>query len=56
MHYEYHFKVGGKVAAIGARMLEGTARSLVGVFFQRLTGSPSGGIRGAVRGWFRRKS
>ena len=42
--YDYGFDISGKVAAIGARMLDGTARVVVNQFFQRLaalTGAPA---------------
>ena len=51
LRYTYEFSVGGKVAAIGARMLEGTARSLVTAFLQRLAGQPASGLGATIRGW-----
>jgi 2-furoyl-CoA dehydrogenase large subunit len=50
--YEYNIEIGGKVAAVGGRMIEGAARVVVGQFFQRLvsqvdrtpgSGAPAGG-------------
>lgn len=34
--YQYNVKVGGKVAAVGGRMLEGASRALIKQFFRRL--------------------
>ena len=34
--YKYRVEIGGKVAAIGGRMLEGAAKIVVGQFFERL--------------------
>ncbi|MCL6594350.1 MAG: carbon monoxide dehydrogenase subunit G, partial [Alicyclobacillus sp.] len=36
LHYTYTADVGGKVAAVGQRMLGGVAKLLVGDFFRRL--------------------
>jgi 2-furoyl-CoA dehydrogenase large subunit len=52
LRYQYNFKVGGKVAAIGGRMLEGTVRSLASAFFQRLGGQQPKGLGAVIRGWF----
>ena len=35
--YDYRVRIGGKVAAIGGRMLEGAAKSLTAEFFRRLS-------------------
>ncbi|MBL4757158.1 MAG: molybdopterin-dependent oxidoreductase, partial [Rhizobiales bacterium] len=40
--YEYSMSISGKVAAIGGRMLDGTARLLVGQFFEKLVAQISG--------------
>ena len=37
--YDYEVETGGKVAAVGGRMIEGAARAVVGQFFQRLDGA-----------------
>ena len=53
--YDYGFDISGKVAAVGARMLDGTARVLMNQFFQRLgasTGAPE--VSSAARSWWRR--
>ena len=34
--YDYRIEIGGKVASIGGRMLEGAAKMVVGQFFDRL--------------------
>ncbi len=42
--YDYEVETGGKVAAVGGRMIEGAARAVVGQFLQRLdraTGGPT---------------
>jgi 2-furoyl-CoA dehydrogenase large subunit len=36
VRYRYEVEIGGKVAAVGARMLQGAARILIGQFFERL--------------------
>ena len=36
VRYDYRFKVSGKVASVGARMLEGAARAVVNQFLKRL--------------------
>ena len=46
IRYQYNVKVGGKVAAVGGRLLEGASRALINQFFKRLAkqvdqGSPS---------------
>ena len=65
LHYDYRAQVGGKVAAVGSRMLEGAARILLAQLFAAL-GSQAGGAavappgsragRGAVAplSWWRR--
>ena len=35
--YDYKVEIGGKVAAIGGRMLDGAANLVIGQFFKRLT-------------------
>jgi 2-furoyl-CoA dehydrogenase large subunit len=40
--YRYEVEIGGKVAAVGGRMLEGAARLLIGQFFERLVGRAAG--------------
>ena len=55
VNYRYSVEIGGKVAAIGGRMLEGAAKIVVGQFFERLIAQvvgepvpPSGG------GWWQK--
>ena len=38
LRYSYDIRLSGKVAAVGGRMLDGAARSIVGRFFKNLTG------------------
>ena len=40
--YKYRVEIGGKVAAIGGRMLEGAAKIVVGQFFERLIAQVEG--------------
>ncbi len=40
--YRYRVDVGGKVAAVGGRMLEGAARLVIGQFFERLAARATG--------------
>ncbi|NKB20766.1 MAG: molybdopterin-dependent oxidoreductase [Alphaproteobacteria bacterium] len=42
VQYSYSVEIGGKVAAIGGRMLEGAAKIVVGQFFERLTAQVGG--------------
>ncbi len=35
IHYEYSAQVGGKVASVGGRMLDGAAKMVIGQFFQK---------------------
>jgi 2-furoyl-CoA dehydrogenase large subunit len=48
VHYRYDAEIGGKVASIGGRLLDGAARVIVGQFFAALArqaggGAPEGG-------------
>jgi 2-furoyl-CoA dehydrogenase large subunit len=56
--YNYTVEIGGKVAAVGGRMIEGAARVVVGQFFSRLAAqvSPAApGAPGTARGgWWNR--
>jgi 2-furoyl-CoA dehydrogenase large subunit len=58
--YVYEAAVGGKVAAVGGRLLDGAARVIIGGFFAALArraGGPSGrnaGLAGFLRGLLRR--
>jgi 2-furoyl-CoA dehydrogenase large subunit len=40
--YCYSVEIGGKVAAVGGRMLDGAARILIGQFFDRLVARAAG--------------
>jgi 2-furoyl-CoA dehydrogenase large subunit len=51
--YDYDAEIGGKVAAIGARLLDGAAKIVIGKFFAALA-RHSGGPR--KRGWWARLS
>ena len=55
--YDYGFDISGKVAAIGGRMLDGTARVVVNQFFQRLaalTGAPGAAPAETPSSWWQR--
>ncbi|MDJ0391178.1 molybdopterin-dependent oxidoreductase [Roseomonas sp. E05] len=55
--YRYEAAVGGKVAAIGGRLLDGAARVVIGQFFAALARHAAGGAAPARRGfraWLRR--
>jgi 2-furoyl-CoA dehydrogenase large subunit len=43
IHYEYSAQVGGKVASVGGRMLDGAAKMVIGQFFQSLSRKSVGG-------------
>ncbi len=47
--YDYTVDIGGKVAAVGGRMLEGAAKIVIGQFFARLAAQVAGG--GAESWW-----
>jgi 2-furoyl-CoA dehydrogenase large subunit len=51
--YRYEVEIGGKVASVGGRMLEGAARILTGQFFERLVGRAGGGAVRAPSLWRR---
>ncbi|MGH8786347.1 MAG: xanthine dehydrogenase family protein molybdopterin-binding subunit [Cupriavidus necator] len=51
LHYDYRAQVGGKVAAVGPRMLEGAARLIVAQLFEAL-GRQASGQRAPA--WWRR--
>ncbi|MCS4505593.1 molybdopterin-dependent oxidoreductase [Arhodomonas aquaeolei] len=50
LDYDYEAAVGGKVAAVGARMLQGAARVIIGQIFTRLAAELGGG----QPSWWRR--
>ena len=52
--YRYEAAIGGKVASIGGRLLDGAARVIIGQFFQALAAQAGGGRRGGVGAWLRR--
>lgn len=61
LHYDYGAQVGGKVAAVGSRMLEGAARVVLAQLFEALgrqaASGPAGvpaGPAAAPRAWWRR--
>lgn len=43
VHYEYTAQVGGKVASVGGRMLDGAAKMVIGKFFESLSAKAAGG-------------
>ena len=57
IHYVYEAGIGGKVASIGGRLLDGAARVIIGQFFASLArhaggGSAKGSLLGRFRQWF----
>lgn len=60
VRYAYQAAVGGKVASIGGRMLDGAARVIIGQFFAALARHAGGGVKqrtwrsvfGGLRRWF----
>lgn len=53
VRYRYEAEIGGRVASIAGRLLDGAARVVIGQFFASLAGlsAPPGARRGARRGW-----
>jgi len=49
--YDYSIEIGGKVAAVGGRMLEGATKVVVGQFFARLTAQVGGAPAGKATLW-----
>jgi 2-furoyl-CoA dehydrogenase large subunit len=43
MHYVYEAAVGGKIASIGGRLLDGATRVIIGQFFLALARKAGGG-------------
>ena len=54
VHYTYEAGVGGKVASVGGRMLDGAARLLIGQFFDRLARATGGGEAAHAEAFLRR--
>jgi 2-furoyl-CoA dehydrogenase large subunit len=60
IHYAYEAGIGGKVASIGGRLLDGAARVIIGQFFAALARKAGGGASGSrqtsllakLRQWF----
>lgn len=54
--YRYEAAIGGKVASIGGRLLDGATRVIIGQFFQALAaqagGARPGGLWARLRRWF----
>lgn len=53
LHYDYRAQVGGKVAMVGSRMLEGAARVIVAQLFESLGRQAAGGDAAPVAWWRR---
>jgi 2-furoyl-CoA dehydrogenase large subunit len=49
IHYAYEAGIGGKVASIGGRLLDGAARVIIGQFFAALARQAGGGASGSRR-------
>ncbi len=56
LDYRYDAAIGGKVASIGGRLLDGAARVIIGQFFSALArhagGKSSGSLASKLRRWF----
>jgi len=57
IHYSYEAAIGGKVASIGGRLLDGAARAIIGQFFASLARQAGGGasrpsLLARLRRWF----
>ena len=52
--YRYEAEIGGKVASIGGRLLDGAARVIIGQFFAGLARQAGGKRPGGVWAWLRR--
>ncbi|MCU0941031.1 MAG: molybdopterin-dependent oxidoreductase [Hydrogenophaga sp.] len=53
LHYDYRAQVGGKVAMVGSRMLEGAARVIVAQLFESLGRQAAGGSARPASWWQR---
>jgi 2-furoyl-CoA dehydrogenase large subunit len=49
IHYVYDAAIGGKVASIGGRLLDGAARVVIGQFFASLARKAGGGVSDSAR-------
>ena len=54
LRYEYEAAVGGKVASVGGRLLDGAARVVIGQFFEALAAQAGGKRRGGLLAWLKR--
>jgi 2-furoyl-CoA dehydrogenase large subunit len=54
LHYDYAAQVGGKVAAVGSRMLEGAARIVLAQLFESLGRQAAGDVAARPHSWWRR--
>ena len=54
LHYDYAAQVGGKVAAVGSRMLEGAARIVLAQLFESLGRQAAGDAAVGKATWWRR--
>ena len=52
--YDYEASVGGKVAAVGGRLLDGAARVIIGQFFAALARRAGGDSNTPAPGFFAR--
>ena len=51
LHYHYNATIGGKVASIGARLLDGATRLIIGQFFAALARKATGGADAGRTSW-----
>jgi 2-furoyl-CoA dehydrogenase large subunit len=54
LHYSYEANIGGKVASIGGRLLDGAARVIIGQFFEALSRQAGGGSQRGLGATLRR--
>jgi 2-furoyl-CoA dehydrogenase large subunit len=56
LDYRYDAAIGGKVASVGGRLLDGATRVIIGQFFTALAREAGGGTRTGRVSWFKRLS
>jgi 2-furoyl-CoA dehydrogenase large subunit len=54
VHYAYDAAIGGKVASIGGRLLDGAARVIIGQFFAALARQAGGASPQTASSWMSR--
>jgi 2-furoyl-CoA dehydrogenase large subunit len=54
LDYSYDAAIGGKIASIGGRVLDGATRVIIGQFFAALAREAGGGTQTGGVSWFAR--